>query len=218
MAVLITAGATRNPVDAVRLLTANASGRTGVGIARALVARGVDIHLLGSAEARLRAPDLPGDEFGSTRDLMARMERWIRDNPRGAVVHSSAVGDYEVAQAESGDAKLHKIPSGQEELVLRLTRTPKIADHVRAWGLIGPFVTFKAAGPDTTDDQLLAIAAAQRERTGCDLVFANVLGRIDRDVALVDAQPTWFSARETAVAALVEQLCHRLDATGPSPA
>ena len=44
------------------------------------------------------------------------------------------------------------------------------------------------------------------------------LGRIDRDVALVDAQPTWFSARETAVAALVEQLCHRLDATGPSPA
>jgi len=201
MAVLITAGATRNPVDAVRLLTAKSSGRTGVGIARALVARGQSVHLLGSAEACLRGPELSQEEYGSTRDLMARMERWVRDNPSGHVVHACAVGDYEMASEEG-----RKIPSGLDRLVLELVRTPKIADHVRSWGLQGTYVTFKAAGPKTTDADLVRIAAAQRERTGSTLVFANVLGRLGTRVALVGEQPRWFDERADAVAALVSVL------------
>ena len=70
MAVLITAGATRNPLDAVRLLTARSSGRTGVGIARDLLARGVKVHLLGSAEACLRAPDIQSEEYGRSKSVV----------------------------------------------------------------------------------------------------------------------------------------------------
>ncbi len=195
-AVLITAGATRNPVDAVRYLSASSSGRTGVALADALVARGHDVLLLGSEEALLRAPHLRGEVYGSTRDLMARMARWVRANPRGAVLHASAVGDYEV------EALATKIRSGQDTLTLTLRPTPKIADHVRGWGLTGPFVTFKAASPETTDAELEAIARAQRVRTGSDRVFANVLGRLGELVLLVGDEAMRFADRGAAIDAL----------------
>jgi phosphopantothenoylcysteine decarboxylase/phosphopantothenate--cysteine ligase len=209
MAVLITAGATRNPLDAVRLLTASSSGRTGVGIARDLIARGVEVHLLGSAEACLRAPDIESEEYGSTRDLMARMEVWVRANPSGSVVHACAVGDYEMA-----DTQTAKIPSGLDRLVLELTKTPKIADRIRSWGLRGDLVTFKAASPETTDDQLVQIASKQRTRTGSTRVFANVLGRLSHGVAIVSEQTEWFDERNAAVARLVEHLTATEEAAG----
>ncbi len=208
MDVLITAGATRNPVDAIRYISAGSTGTTGVLVARAVRGAGLRPYLLASEEASLRdrlADDpVAGETFASTRDLLARMERWVRDNPSGAVVHAAAVGDYEVARPASG-----KIPSGQDELTLRLVRAPKIADHVRGWGLTGPFVTFKAAAPETTADRLVEIAAAQRARTGSDLVFANVLGRLGRGVWLVDDEPRGFDARGDALDALVVWLVER---------
>lgn len=208
MDVLITAGATRNPVDAIRVLTANASGRTGVAIARRLIDGGVRVHLLGSPLAALRARDVAGltvEEYGSTLDLMARMERWVRAHPAGALVHSSAVGDYQLA----GDLA-RKLPSQQSQVVLRLSPAPKIADRVRSWGLSGHYVTFKAASPEVSDSGLLTLARDQRTRTGCDQVFANVLGRLDHSVTLVDERVRRFEER----AAAIDALC--ADVLGPN--
>ena len=204
MRALITAGATCNPIDAIRFLSASSTGRTGAGIARALVRRGIPVHLLGSVEALLRAPDLPGEEYGSTRDLMERMERAVRSSPGAAVVHAAAVGDYE-AEPFCG-----KIPSGSASLTLTLRPAPKIADHLRGWGLVGPYVTFKAAPPGTTLEGLEAIARSQRTRTACDLVFANVLGHLGQDVLLVGEASRRFALRDEAVAALVDWLAERL--------
>jgi phosphopantothenoylcysteine synthetase/decarboxylase len=173
MDVIVTCGATRNPVDAMRYMSARSTGQTGLMVARALKSRGHRVHVLGSAEAALRAPDLQVEEYGSTRDLFEKMQRAVRLARHGALVHSAAVGDYEVAAPNAG-----KTPSGQAEWLLRLTPTPKIADHVREWGLTGPYVTFKAAAPDTSLEDLQRIASAQRKRTGSDRVFANVLGKL----------------------------------------
>jgi len=199
--VLITAGATRNPVDAIRYLSASATGRTGVAVATALEAGGADTHLLASPEAALRAPaHLSTDRYGSTRDLMARMKAWLTLHPDGVVVHSCAVGDYEVAASD------HKIASNQDELVLRLTPTPKILDHLKRWAPDCRVVSFKAASPETTPERLVEIAQAQRARTGSDLVFANVIGDLERSVWLVDDAPTAFPDRGAAVATLIARV------------
>jgi len=205
MALLITAGATRNPIDAVRYISAASSGRTGVSLGRGLLARGVAVWLMGSLEARLRAPDLPGEAYGSTRDLMARMERWVRADPSGAVVHAAAVGDYEVAEVTSD-----KVGSGRARWDLVLVPTPKIADRVRGWGCIGPYVTFKAAAPGTSEEDLEAIARRQRERTRCDLVFANVLGRLGEGILLVGETTERYRERDVALQALVDWLTGRM--------
>jgi phosphopantothenoylcysteine synthetase/decarboxylase len=196
--VLITCGATRNPVDAMRYLSARSTGQTGLQIARALRDRGHRVRVLGSAEAALRAPDLAVEEYGSTRDLFDRMRDAILAAPTGAVIHAAAVGDYEVAAPDAG-----KTPSGRAEWLLRLVPTPKIADHVRGWGLTGPFITFKAGAPETSVDDLHRIAAAQRARTGSDRVFANVLGRLGT-VLWVGDEAERFDDRDAAIGTLVD--------------
>lgn len=180
--VLITAGATRNPIDAMRYISAFSSGATGVWLGRALAAEGLPVLLLGSAEARLRAPELPGEEFTSTRDLLARMERLVLASPGSVVVHAAAVGDYEAVGVQG------KIASGLPELALRFTPTPKIVDHLKRWDPTMFLVSFKAAPPETGPEDLRRIADAQRQRTGSDLVFANVLGRLQTGVQLVSAE------------------------------
>ena len=199
---LVTCGATRNPVDAIRFMSAYSSGRTGVAIAEQRAAAGGRVHLLGSPEAALRVGGgVTAEVYGATRDLMARMKTWITANPGGVVVHAAAVGDYEAPPEAS------KIPSGLDELVIRLRRTPKIADHVRGWDPGVFFVTFKAASPETTPDQLVGIARRQLDRTGSDLVFANVIGALSKSVILVEADTAAAIAdRGAAIAALVARL------------
>lgn len=195
--VLVTAGATRNPVDAIRYLSANASGRTGVEVATRLAARHT-VLLLGSGEACLRAGSLPHEEFTSTRDLMARMEHHIRLHPRGAIVHSAAVGDYEAEPLAT------KIPSGRPEMVIRMRPAPKILDHIRGWAPDCYLVSFKAASPELALDEIEAIARAQLLRTASDLVFANRLGSLEQTAMLVGRTTTRrFIARGDAIAALV---------------
>ena len=213
---LITAGATRNPIDAIRFITAHASGQTGIAVAGALAGGAVPVHLLGSREALLRqqlkeattptaTTPVSVEEYGSTRDLMARMKAWVQATPGGAVMHSAAVGDYEAP------ARASKIGSGAAELSIQLRPTPKILDHLRGWGLTGPLVSFKAASPETTDEELIQIARAQLYRSGSDLVFANIIGRITAGVYLVEAHSQRaFDRRSDAIAALVAWLQVRL--------
>lgn len=197
--VLVTAGATRNPVDAIRYLSAASTGRTGLVVADGLAALGHRVHVLASEEAALRAQqERSVSVFGSTRDLQARMKAWLGHNPEGLVIHSAAVGDYEV------EAAAHKLPSQQEELILRLTPAPKILDALRAWAPSSRIVSFKAASPETDPDSLVALARRQLRRTGSSLVFANVIGRLaDSATVVSETGAQSYSDRTQALAALV---------------
>ena len=210
---LLTAGATRNRVDAIRYLSAFAGGQTALALVAALP--DAPTHVLGSAEAVLRMKlaeaerklsnrppkDISTEEFTGTRDLMGRMEQWIRTHPYGVVVHSAAVGDYEAEPNAS------KIPSGQAEITIRLRPGPKIVDHVREWAPECRLVSFKAGRPGLNPAELEQIARGQLMRTESDLVFANVLGEIETSVLLVErTRCRAFSRRAEAIAALAQTL------------
>lgn len=207
--VLVTAGATRNPIDAIRYLTANSSGRTGSRIATELAGLGHDVTLLASGEAWLRLQaERPKDadkvqviEYGSTYDLLERMERFILARPDCVVIHAAAVGDYAAV-----DRATTKIPSGQPELVLRLRPTPKILDRIRDWAPDCWLCSFKAAAPLTDEVELEQIARAQLIRSNSDVVFANVIGDLQSLVLLVDAENT---DRRTDRAAAIHELVRR---------
>lgn len=205
--VLITAGATRNPLDAIRYISAHSSGSTGVWLAEQLSPH-MPVTLLGSPEALLRAQALPiaRQEYASTRDLLARMEQWLRETRRAVVIHACAVGDYEA------DSTAAKIPSGQDELVLRLKPTPKVIDQLRHFTETLYLVSFKAASPETTDDQLITLADNQRKRTHSALVFANVIGRLKQRVLLQGETSTWHETRGEAMADLVSRIQAAQDA------
>ena len=196
--VLITAGATRNPIDAMRFISAHSTGRTGAWLAGALE----DTHsitVLGSPEALAHCPPTVAQEaYTSTDDLMTKMRTWVDAHPDGLVIHAAAVGDYAV------DPIAGKIASGQDTLTLTLRPTPKILDAIRGWSPSVRIVSFKAAPPETDEASLEAIAAAQGLRTDSVAVFANVIGQLESGVLIwTRATVQRFEQRAEALSSLV---------------
>ena len=127
MKILVTAGATREPLDEVRFLSNVSSGKTGAALADALLGYGHDVTLLrgeGSAKPQ-HVPDC--ETFSSCADLLARLQRRLATGLFEAVVMTAAVADYRPDTTQPG-----KIRSDAAELVLRLVRNPKILPQIKA--------------------------------------------------------------------------------------
>ena len=163
----------------MRVLTANSTGRTGVLISQQFEERGYSVHFMGSPLA-LTQSNCPAsvEEYGSTRDLLNKMEYWIKKHPSSIVVHCAAVGDFEIQ-----DSINQKIPSGTT-ISLTLHPTPKILDQIRSWDKNVTLGSFKAAPPKTTFTELKTICIKQLRRTNSDVVFGNILGQLESDVLI----------------------------------
>ena len=196
--VLITAGATRNPIDAMRFISAHSTGRTGAWLAGALEGTH-SVTVLGSPEALAHCPPAVAQEaYTSTDNLMTKMRTWVDAHPDGLVIHAAAVGDYAV------DPIAGKIASGQETVTLTLRPTPKILDAIRGWSPSVRIVSFKAAPPETDEASLEAIAAAQGVRTDSVAVFANVIEQLECGVLIWTRDTVQrFDHRAEALASLV---------------
>jgi phosphopantothenoylcysteine decarboxylase/phosphopantothenate--cysteine ligase len=98
-----------------------------------------------------------------------------------ALVSAAAISDYTV------DAATEKIRSGQDDLSLELTPTPKLIDTVRAEHPDLPIVGFKA---ETSGDDAAMVEAARETRSRVDLAFvvandASVMGDLETRALLV---------------------------------
>jgi phosphopantothenoylcysteine decarboxylase/phosphopantothenate--cysteine ligase len=148
MKVLLTAGATREPIDAVRFLSNVSTGATGAAIAEHLAAAGHEVTLLhGEGAVRSVAPGLTCGAFGSTEPLSARLQSALCTGGFDAVIHAAAVADYRPETAHAG-----KLSSYAEELILRLVPTPKLLPQLKSWSptpirVLGFKLTAGADGP-----------------------------------------------------------------------
>ncbi len=148
MKVLVTAGATREPIDAVRYLSNISSGATGAAIARHLAAAGHEVTLLhGESSQGADAPGVTCGVFGSTDQLGARLENTLCQGGFDVVIHAAAVADYRPETVHPG-----KLGSYSEELVLRLVPTPKLLPRLKSWSpaplrVLGFKLTAGADGP-----------------------------------------------------------------------
>jgi phosphopantothenoylcysteine decarboxylase/phosphopantothenate--cysteine ligase len=176
MNVIVTSGATREPIDGVRYISNLSSGRTGAAICETLAMRGwqvTQLHGTGSAQAT----GVARRGFSDHASLDAGLRSLLADGCCDAVIHAAAVGDFSVA-APAPDFKLE---SGRE-LVLRLRPTAKIIDRIR--GYAGPrpitLIGFKL----THDPDAGAQARAARrllERSGADYVVQNDVATVGSD-------------------------------------
>jgi Phosphopantothenoylcysteine synthetase/decarboxylase len=129
MKVLVTAGATREPIDAVRFLSNVSSGATGVAIAEFLAAAGHEVTLLhGEGSVRTNASGITCGAFGSTEQLGTRLESALCHGGIDVVIHAAAVSDYRPVAKHEG-----KLSSYSEDLTLRLVPTPKLLPRLKGW-------------------------------------------------------------------------------------
>jgi phosphopantothenoylcysteine synthetase/decarboxylase len=187
----------------MRYISANSSGQSGAWLAEHLEDYGT-VHLMGSPEALLRCRlKISKQAFGSTDDLMSKMKAWVERYPSGIVVHAAAVGDYAVADAD----ETVKFPSGEQDLSIHLTPTPKILDAIRGWSEAVAIISFKAAAPNTPNGELEALAQAQATRTDSAIVFGNTIGALGLEVLIVEhGQVEWYASRSLGMAALLEKI------------
>lgn len=174
---LITAGATREPIDDVRFVSNVSSGGTGAALAAALAARGHRVTLLrgqGSV-APANLPTLDNAFFGSAEDLRERLAASLAAETFDAVIMCAAVADYRPVSLVEG-----KIRSDADSLTIRLVRNPKILPSIKAMASPSPLVIgFKLTSRAEASAQQAAVDA-QFEAGGVDAVVHNDLAEIRR--------------------------------------
>jgi phosphopantothenoylcysteine synthetase/decarboxylase len=137
--------------------------------------------------------------YRTFEDLHVVLKSGVGDGQPDVVIHCAAVSDYRVdgvyapahnthfqpqshqwVQSEGRppalvDRAAGKIKSDEPELWLRLVRTAKLIDCIRAsWGFTGILVKFKLE-VGISDEQLVEIAEQSRRQSAADLMVANTL-------------------------------------------
>ena len=173
MKLLVTAGATREPIDAVRFLSNVSTGRTGAELAAALAARGHAVHLLRGTGAVTAPAGVDAQEFSSAEDLLDQLQRLLAGGEFAGVIMTAAVADYRPQTAGTG-----KLDSAVPTRTLTLVRNPKILPQLRKFSprplrVIGFKLT---VGADAT--ARLTAVRRQFDESHVDAVVQNDLQEI----------------------------------------
>lgn len=165
MKVVVTAGATREPMDPVRYITNHSTGKMGYALARAAMLRGADVTLLAAEDCGLRAvPFVNMVPFTTAASLFEAVKANALD--ADALVMAAAVADYRPA-AVAGE----KMKKKDGELAVELERT----DDILAWvGAHKPEQLFVCGFSMETRD-LVENSTAKLHKKNMDMIVANNL-------------------------------------------
>jgi phosphopantothenoylcysteine decarboxylase / phosphopantothenate---cysteine ligase len=166
--VLVTAGGTREPIDAVRFVGNRSSGRMGFALAEEAARRGAEVTVIAANVALPRRADVTYVDVETAAELAAAAEQ--RFETADVLLMTAAVADYRPAEPHAG--KLKKDTTG-EELPLTLVRTTDVlatlAAHRRPDQLLIGFAAEHGAAAVAHGREKLA-------RKGLDAVVVNDIG------------------------------------------
>ena len=175
---LVSAGATQEHIDPVRVITNNSSGKMGLALAREAYYRGADVTLLLGRASVCPPRYLRVIKAETGDDMLNAIKKEIPSVD--VFISAAAVSDFKVKESP------RKLDSYQEH-VLTLTPAPKILQEVKNAECVK--VGFKALhGAASTE--LVAAARELMSFHGLDLVVANdlskgIMGADDTEVYLV---------------------------------
>ncbi len=167
--ILVTAGATIEPIDPVRFITNRSTGKMGYAIARAAKRRGASVILV-SGPTALAPP------FGVNYiDIKTaeEMKNAVFDNRPGCniIIKAAAVADYKPLETAK-----QKIKKKKDTLTLELTKNPDILAQLGATKEDAPCILIGFAAET---EELLAHAKGKLEAKNLDMIVANDVSRSD---------------------------------------
>jgi phosphopantothenoylcysteine decarboxylase/phosphopantothenate--cysteine ligase len=159
--IVVSAGGTREPIDAVRVIANRSSGKQGYAVAAEAAARGAQVTLVSTVG--LPAPvGVRVVAVETAAEMQDAMERAANDHD--VIVMAAAVADFRPANVASGKIKKH---DGVPEIVLE--PTPDILAGLGATKRNDQVLVGFAA--ETVD--LVSNAQGKLERKRLDLIVAN---------------------------------------------
>jgi phosphopantothenoylcysteine decarboxylase/phosphopantothenate--cysteine ligase len=182
--VLVSAGGTREPIDAVRFVGNRSSGRMGVALAAEARRRGAHVTLLGANLAVAAPATVELVETPSAADL--EREALARGVDADVVIMAAAVADYRPAEALAT-----KRPKDRASWRVELEPTTDVLAELGTARHPGQLLVGFAA-----DQGELGLARAREKLTGknADLFVFNDVGRDDIGFDTTDNEVTLLSA------------------------
>ena len=168
LTILVVAGGTREPIDPVRYIGNRSSGKQGIALAEAAVARGASVRMVAcNFEYQNRQVEVIPAE--TPRDVEFILN--ALDSQTDIVIMPAAISDYRVAEVAT-----HKMKSDESsELDLHLLENPDlIADlvvKIRENHLSTKVVGF--AAETAQGQELLSLAQKKLAKKQLDLIVAN---------------------------------------------
>ncbi len=187
--VVVSAGGTREPVDPVRYLGNRSSGRQGVALARAALARGARVTLVA---ANLAVPPPAGVDV-VTVGTAAQLRDAVRTSAKDAdvVVMAAAVADFR--PVSPADAKIKKREGAAAPTIELVETVDVLAELARDRVRPGQVVVGFAAETGDAQGSVLEHGRAKALRKGADLLAVNAVGdglgfgTEDNEVTILDA-------------------------------
>ncbi|MCK5039525.1 MAG: bifunctional phosphopantothenoylcysteine decarboxylase/phosphopantothenate--cysteine ligase CoaBC [Candidatus Aenigmarchaeota archaeon] len=168
--ILVTAGATVEDIDAVRVITNKSSGKTGAYIAREAAKRGAKVTLVrGYNSVEPMYFGIKDIIIKDTDDLFNKIKENIQDTD--IMIHTAAVSDYTLT-----NKKEEKIKSTNKQLSLELKPTVKILDKIKEIKKDIFLVGFKAECNIDTD-VLIERSYKRLKEANADIMVANDIGK-----------------------------------------
>ncbi len=156
--IVVSAGGTQEPIDPVRVITNNSSGKMGYALAEAARDRGANVVLV---TAPTSLPDPPLVQVARVQTAQQMCDVVLREVAQAdALIMAAAVADYRPLTAAE-----QKIKKSDADLNLELAKTTDILETAQ-----GDFVK---VGFCAESENLVANATDKVVRKGLDLIVAN---------------------------------------------
>ena len=160
--VLVSAGPTREPIDAVRFITNASSGKMGYAVADAAARRGADVVLVSGPTALAPPPDVTSVSVLTADEMCQALD--ARFSWATVLVMTAAVGDFRPQQSSPAKIKKHEWDGSP----LALERTPDILESLSRKRTHQVLVGFAAES-----DDLLANGRKKLRQKDLDLIVIN---------------------------------------------
>ena len=218
--VVVTAGGTREPIDPVRFLGNQSSGRQGLAIASAAARAGASVRVIAANIESALLEALPTGvqvtRVGSALQMREATIDQVAD--ADALVMTAAVADFR--PEATSESKMKKDPSTEDAPTIRLVRNPDILAEV-AHGDQRPPLVVGFAAETGTDEEILAYGADKAARKGADFICLNRVGEsvgfgdVPNDIRLLDASGhitgRYVGSKDEVAAGLVGHMASFLD-------
>jgi len=167
--IMVTAGATVEPIDPVRYITNRSSGKMGYAIARAARIRGASVILVSGPTS---LPPPYGVNYKGVKNA-EEMRKAVFESSRDCdiVIKAAAVSDY-----RPEEEAIQKIKKGAESLTIKLVKNPDILAEL---GKAKKTINYTLVGFAAETEDLLKNASEKLKAKNLDMIVANDVSRND---------------------------------------
>lgn len=167
--VLITAGPTVEQIDAVRAITNQSSGKTGVSLASELMSAGAKVTLVYGPGVEKPPKGAKIINVSSSKEMLNAVKNELKKK-FDIVIMAAAIADYIPLNPSK-----NKIKSTKNDLKIHLKKAPKIIDQIKKYQKNVLLVGFKAE-VNISRNQLIKSAQKKLTESSSDMIVANDIG------------------------------------------